>query len=553
MNDDRRTAAIRNAAALAIVGLIAFSEHLAFNRIFQVDELQYVFTARLLATHQAGQYYASANLMLLGPMTWLAGAIDRAALLLRSERLLFFALFWVNLCLIVRCAGYRLRSASGIFALFLVATLAPLWDYGFEIRHDNLLLTMILLAWLFARPLAPDGRRRLVLVGFFAVIAQFCAFKAFVYVIPIIVFAAIAAWLEEKRPIWRIAGALLGGALLGLAAGATAHLLAGTWSFFSADTKNLGGATLKTMRFSPLHALSRLVPQTPVLLAAVLCAAVVALRNARRYGVASRESMLPEAALLAVAIVAIFANPTPFPYNLVLLVPQAAIFCLRLRPLEWSSSRAWRAALAVALALHLITWFVATQRHLFMSNGRQMVLATTAEEMTDPQRHAVFDGAGLVPTRHPPGRTWLIHTFTIEAFRNGTLPPIRSQLAEGKTPVIIPNYRTSWLAPEDGRYIAKHYVELAGDFLVAGTVVPPAGAMQWDCPVEGRYYVDSGSEGMLVDGRKLGPGPLVLEKGMHTLQRITPEKGAVIWLGPKLQVPPALGPGHWSRVFVNFY
>src|SRR5512133_237289 len=92
-------------AFLALIALLAFSEYLALNRIFQVDEFENVFTARLLATREARHFLVGAQVMLLGPMMWLAGHIDRAALLMRSERLLYLALFWVNLALIVRCAG----------------------------------------------------------------------------------------------------------------------------------------------------------------------------------------------------------------------------------------------------------------------------------------------------------------------------------------------------------------------------------------------------------------------------------------------------------------
>jgi hypothetical protein len=533
---------------LALVALCAFSEHLAFNRIFQVDELQNIFTARLLATKQAANYAASANLMLLGPMTWIAGSIDRSALLLRCERLLFFALFWVNLCLIAHCAGLRLRSRRGLLALIVVATLAPLWDYGFEVRHETPLLTAILLAWSLARPLAPNGERRLFLVGLLAVIAQFIAFKAFVYTIPIVLFALIAASLEEKRPLWRALGALLTGAATGFAAGLGAHWLAGTWTFYSSDAKALGSTVFKMVRFSPLPALSRLIFQAPLLLIGVACAVYVALRDSRLKSIVSRDSLLPEVALLAVAIVAIFANPTPFPYNLVLVVPQAAILCLRLDPLAWSSNRLWKPALGLLFIAHLFFWLNATRRHLYMTNARQMELATTAEDLTDPRLHAVLDGTGLVPTRHPPGRYWLIHSFTIHYLREGIWPSVRSQLAEGRTPVLIPSYRLAALPFEDHQYIARHYVAYTGDFLLAGRVLEPFRPTEWECLVPGRYYV-TGS--VVVDGRLVKRGVLTLDRGAHTLN--SADKVYLLWLGPRLDAPPELGPGDASRVFVNFY
>lgn len=544
-------------AVVVLVALVAFSEHLAFNRIFQVDELENVFTARLLATGQLSNYAETASLMHMGPMGWIAGNIDRSALLLRAERLLFFGLFWLNLFLIVRCAGVRLRSNEGLIALLLVVTLAPLWDYGFEIRHETPLLTAILIAWNVARPLDPDRKRRLFIVGLVGGLAQFVAFKAFAYMIPIALFALVAAKLEDKRPLWRVIAALVAGTASGVVVALFLQWSAGTWAIYAKGIKGLTGVVVRTERFSALPTLSRLLVQTPVLLLVGVFASLYALRHARAHSITSRDSLLPELALLAGAIVAILANPTPFPYNVVLLVPQAAILCLRLLPRvpSWSSNRAWKATLAILVLLHAVFWFLATRRHLAMSNARQIDLMTTAEEMTDPRRHRVFDGAGLVPTRYPPGRFWLIHTFTIAAFRNGSLPSIRSQLAEGRTPVVIPNYRVSALPAEDHRFIGEHYVALAGDFLVAGTVLGRTQKTEWDCLVAGRYYLelDPHQGRAVIDGRPVGAGVLVLDRGRHTFEAGAPGGSYLVWLGPKLDAPPALIPGDSRAVLVNWY
>jgi hypothetical protein len=528
-----------------LAALIALSEYLAFNRIFQVDELQYVYTARLLATGEAGRYAASANLMLLGPMTWIAGLIDTSALLLRTERLLFFAVFWVNLCLIVRCAGFRLRSRAGVAALLIVGTIAPLWDYGFEMRHETPLLTVVLLAWLFARPLAPDARRHLVAVGFLAAIGQFLAFKAFVYLVPVALFAVVAAVWEEKRSVVRSIAALLAGGVGGFVTAATMHLLAGTWSFYSSDTKAMTNTVAHAQRFPSRPLFERALTEAPLLAILIVFAIMIALRHASLRTAVSRESMLPELAFFAGAVVAILANPTPFPYNMVLLVPQATIVCLRLWPFAWLSRR--RLALGTLLVLHLLLWANATARHLFMSNARQTRLMSTAEELTDAKQHAVLDGAGLVPTRHPPGRNWLIHTFTIRAFLDGTFPPIRAQLAEGKTPVIIPNYRISWLSIADKKYIRQHYFPLAGDFLVAGASLAP-GRTEWECIVPGRYWV---TKELTIDGEQTRSNVVTLARGVHAIDSSAP--AAVIWLGPRLDAPPMIGPGSSATVFVNWY
>lgn len=533
---------------LPLAALVAFSEFLSFNRIFQVDELQEVFTARLLATGDAARYDASANLMLLGPMTWIAAHIDRAALLLRCERMLFFAIFWINLCLIVRCAGFRLRSRSGLVALLLTATLAPLWDYGFEVRHETPLLTAILLAWSFARPLAIDARRRLAIVGFLAVIAQFIAFKAFAYTLPIVLFAIVAAVWDDKRSIVRSVAELVAGAVAGFAAGAAVHLMAGTWTFFSSDTKAMSHTVTNAARFSSGAMFERAMIEAPILWVLVICAIVAALRRFNFRNMVSRESLLPELAFFAGAIVAALANPTPFPYNIVLFVPQAAILVMRLWPAPWIREQRWRLIAPALILLHVVIWGRVTVRHIWMSNARQTRLMETAEDLTDPKEHAVLDGAGLVPTRHPPNRHWLIHTFTIEAFRSGAFPQIRAQLAEGKTPVVIPNYRLTWLPRADKTFINTHYFGLAGDFLVAGTALHE-GENAWECIVPGRYFV--AAKPITIDGSPVDSANVTLPRGMHTI--VAPRPSALIWLGPDLEVPPLLRPGGAERVFINWY
>jgi hypothetical protein len=56
----------------ALVALFLFSIYLAWNRIIQVDEAQNVMMGRLIALHRTGEFMASAPLMLLGPVTWMA-------------------------------------------------------------------------------------------------------------------------------------------------------------------------------------------------------------------------------------------------------------------------------------------------------------------------------------------------------------------------------------------------------------------------------------------------------------------------------------------------
>lgn len=550
VSPEKRWAPGMASMGVALVALVVFSEYLSIHRIYQVDEVETVFTARILALHRTAEFTASANLFILGPMEWIARASDHAATMFHADRLMFFVVFWINLCLIVRCTGVRLRSQKGLFYLLLAATIAPLWDYGFEIRHDNVLLTCLLLGWSCARPLMDDKRVNLFAVAVLAVVAQFVAFKAFVYTIPIVAFAVFNALWTERRPAVRALASLIVGAAAAFTACGAIHLAAGTWTFYSSDTKSLSHAVETASRFSPDFLLGRFEFHAAPLIVVALSSIVIAVINFRRF--ASRDSLLPESALILAALIALFVNPTPFPYNVILLAPQVAIIALRLGTLSYIALPP-RPFLASLLAMHLLFWAAATWRHIAMSNARQVLLMDTAEAMTDPTQR-VFDGSGLVATRFPPGRDWLIHTLTAANFRLGTPNPIREQLAEGRTPIVIPNYRTAWLTIPDKQYIRKHYFAIANDFYVAGTQLDQPGTQVWDCPIAGRYFVVCGKGGTVtIDGGGRGEGVVSVTKGPHAISFEGTSRAFVIWVGPKLSVPPSLGPGAWQNVFVNWY
>src|SRR5688572_23402130 len=128
----------------ALLGFILYksSMSLAGIRIYHVDECQNVFMARVLATGQAENFYASGSLLLV-PLVWLAGG-NQASDLFASARLISLLVFWLNLVLIALATGEKLLSLRGLIAVVGAVTLVPVWDFGFEVRAENLLLTGLL-------------------------------------------------------------------------------------------------------------------------------------------------------------------------------------------------------------------------------------------------------------------------------------------------------------------------------------------------------------------------------------------------------------------------
>jgi hypothetical protein len=552
--------------SLAVLGLLVLASFwLGVNRIFQVDEVQYAALARLRATGRMDPYVTSVPFLLIGPLTWIAGAARDSAEVLVYLRMPFVALMWVNALLMVKAAGFRLRSIAGLYALLLVSTLAPMWDYGFEIRHDVLLVTASLGLWCLVRTRRQGPGTRLFLAGALGGLMQIIAFKGFMFALPLLGLGLVLARPWGRRQLPGLVALMVAGLAAGLLLGRVAHGLAGTWAMAWAAFKDSGGMAANTVeRFEPWATVARLLSQAPLLACgalAALCAPFLAPALQKPRDLLDAP-WFPEWCFALICLVMFFANPTPFPYNLLHLVPALAILLFRFREPFAAGLTALgptaRGLVVVALVLlHGLPWAQATWRHFDMNNDRQCEVIHCAEALTDPALHRVFDGAGLVSCRNPVGAHWLIHTFTIQHFLDGSWPSVRSMLAQNATPVILPNYRTAWLPKEDQNFIKTHYVALAADFQVLGAVLEP-GTHAWEALAEGRYQVELAASPTPnpvqfgLDGREAQPGIIFIGKGEHHFQIPAGCFLRVAWVGPHLQRLPDLSPAP-HPLFVNWY
>jgi len=338
-------------------------------------------------------------------------------------------------------------------------------------------------------------------------------------------------------------------------------------------------------RFPPWNTLARLLTQTPLLLAVLLAALVSIIADLRRHGRAALnwDGSLPEAVLFLVAFAALLINPTPFPYNLVNLVPFAYILCFRFGVLHWDDiwkTKAIRPLLVALLVFtHFVPFLIATRRHFDFPNYRQEQLMRMAESLTDPAKDPVYDGVGMVPTRHSIHYQWLLHSLNIANFGTGSIPNVRDMLAANPAAVIIPNYRTDWLPEADHEYIRAHYVPLGDDFWVLGTKLPRGGG-SFEIIHPGRYqisqlkqsnilgnYPETLAEQMkaaaskqeevpfagTLDGGAVSNRPVELTVGTHRVASAMDGELAVVWVGPKLDKVPQVGRGDHRRLFVNWY
>jgi hypothetical protein len=489
-------------------------------------------------------------------------------------------IFWLNLVLIALATGERLLSRRGLIALVGAATLAPLWDYGFEIRPDNLLLCGVLLMWCVVR-VRPKGLQPFVIAGALAVGLQFVAFKAVAFTLPIS--AAILAFPPpgQRAPRWKLALAWAVGALGMFALIRMTYGAAGLWDVYMADVRRVLGDVSGGDRSGLGEALRRLLSQTLLLLAFLTAALVAIAVDLRHRGKAALtwDGTLPEALLFLGALAVLLLNPAPKPYNLLHLAPYAFLLSFRyasgLLEAIWGRLALRPVLVALVVFAHFVPFGVATRRHLRWTNYNQEARMRLAEELTDPARDPVYDGIGLVPTRSSIHFCWLLPDVNRPSLAEERGLRVRDMLAARPAAVVIPNYRTDRLPEEDHAFIRERYVSLSDDFQVLGKVLP-AGGGTFEIVHPGRYRISSleGSdlagtypdglaglmapvvEGSLIgtlDGVPLSKRPVELTMGTHRIETKPDCQPAVVWMGPRKERIGRLGGSDHRFLFIRWY
>ncbi len=533
---------------LALVGvLMAATLAMAMTRVYQVDEAQTVYMAAVLAKGWRGTLFTSGQLHLY-PLSLLCRLADNSASMFQIFRVTFWVLFWVNAVLTVKAAGIRLRGIPGLKALALVGTLAPWWAYGLECRHDNLLITGLLILWIVARRLRIRRREAVfATLGFLSLLLHACLFKSVATWAPLALLVILMEpgdWTNRaKMAAWWAGGALV--------------CYAATWAIAAhAGIANIvtdGQTALKVSmsneRFAPWRTLGMLLQTSPLLAAAMGALVIQAGRVLARAG--RREAWeadqgFPEALLFLICVLAFFINPTPFPYNLAALAAGAAVAVLVLarpwlEPGTVAASKGLPLAISLGLLLHVTPWLTRVVELFGQSNERQEEVMAMAEAYTGPE-DTIFDGIGLIPTRKAPSFLWVIHWANHGEFDQR---PLFAPLGERVPPVVLNSYRIGYLPPQDKAYLSANYLAIHKDFWVLGTGPMGIGeAAPWSCQRTGRYAVialKGGPGSLTLDGNPLPAGFHVISRGVHSLRMDPASPCALAWVGPTLGTLPIPG------------
>ena len=566
--------------ALALLaGVGWFSVRLAGVRIYQADEAQNIYAARVLSSGQTRTAYCDPS-PFIALISWFTrSGTDGVDLFVRA-RFLMLELFWLNLALIALATGESLTSSRGLIALLAAVTLAPLWDYGFEVRQENLLLTGMLLTWCALR-VRPGGLQSYAIAGAIAPAMVLITLKACVYFLPISLLCLVCPPPGHQAPRWKLGLAWAASAVTVCGCMLLIYSMTGSRDAVMNHLHHVLSAAWRGERLWPGQTLSRLFGQVPLLLALVAAALWSLAGDVWRRGTAAFtwDSCLPEGMLVVVASAALVVNPAPNLSDSLLLVAFGFILAFRYSARILNQLPAWSvpfsAVAAILIFAHLVPFGSATSRHWSWTNFHQEKLMRLAEQLTDPARDPVYDGVGLVPTRPSIDFQWCLDSLTVARYLQGRDPKPAELLAKRPAAVIIPNYRTDWLPELDHKFIRSRYVPLADDFWVLGNILP-AGGGTFEIFHAGHYRISTlkgsdladtyplGLQGVLspedpgtisgtLDGVPLSNKPVLLSAGVHRIESAADVQPAVVWMGPRLDRIHRIGPGDHRLLFCDWY
>jgi len=546
----RTTAFVVTLLGAALFLVCAFA---SYRRHLHVDELSALYSIQLGAAFGHPEYAAvELSSVLFQP---LARALGSSHALFTGFRVLELSLL-AALCWSVACVQQSLPSALGRAGVFLGAvSFGPLWRHGFEVRHDIFVaFALVLLVWAAERARSGNlGWWAASATSFGMLIAQANSSKAFTIWLPgLALCALLAAWVRPRAP-WPQRLALeclrfVPGLVLGCAFVAAVLAMGGVLGeYWRQLVQFTSFSSSPPYRLSAVPLLVFAIERAPVhagFFALGLLAALA--RIARRKPLDEAWAPLGACALCAFSIA---LNPTPFPYNLTWLTPgwllmaafggaQSLAFLRRAR--RSAALRVLLATSAAALSLWCF-WNCERDPYYRKSWDTQLRIIASAEALTEPDE-PVLDLCGLVLSRPPVAKDWVVHSLYMPAYHAGEREPVRQIIARVWPPVAINVYRWSFLDRADWQAYRQHYVRFSDDVWTLGQSLSP-GNHHVEIQRGGRYRVGSSGDAGTLDERAIRGGDvLFLERGRHALRATT--SFTLAWNGPydPGAPPPAANP-----------
>jgi hypothetical protein len=544
------------AGAAALLLVVAAGLSAALTRHVHVDEFHNVYSMQLCGAFQvcAAADPVELYLVLGGLVT---GLFETSAAMLVVLRVIFFSM-WLGLFVAIATVATPQRRdvVTRGPALLIAVCFWPLWRHGFEVRHDVVLaLGVVALIALAERArYAALPWHALAMGGAVAALMQVNAHKAATLWGPGLVVIGLldARHVARGRGAW-VARVMRGGAVFAVFLLLSLAMLLGLMGLLGALPAYLDGLAHfvdyagAAVPFSGVRVWLEIVRTAPV----VSALAVLGLLRAA-HGLRHRrldDSSVPALFSLLVAL-ALFANPTPYPYNMTWMAPPLVLLAVPGAATAVAAVTRWAPqatarVVVVAAAFGLVAPLIGVRLadHWFRldSTGQRAVMAA-AEALTAPT-DSVLDGVGLVPSRPPPSKDWILHSLFLPDQQGGERETFRAIIERDAPPVLIGgHYRFRWLNDADRRAIDAAYVPLSRQLYVLGGAF--AGPLaEFHVRRAGRYRVratDASVSAVTVDGVR-HPSGSVVELPLGRRRVVVSHGGSeVLWLGPTLTEPPPL-------------
>jgi hypothetical protein len=263
------------------------------------------------------------------------------------------------------------------------------------------------------------------------------------------------------------------------------------------------------------------------------------------------DALVPFAAF-SVSLFSLLPNPTVFPYNLTWLAPgyllMSALGMARFWQFVSLPARPWLAKLCgwSALAVASLS-FVLCQRDPFYRkswDGQLRVVA--AAEALSGSNDPVLDLCGLVISRPPASKDWLVHSLLMSAYHAGRRETVRQIIERAWPPVAVTgHYRWGWLDASDLVVFRHNYQRFSGDIWTLGAVLNDD-TRAFEIHRTGRYLARAVGDAGSIDGKRMQGGEVVwLARGWHSA--VSSKRWTLLWIGPA----PAPGPSLRSEPLFN--
>ena len=529
------------ALALALGGVSALVFVFALSRHIHVDEFHNVFSMQLVGSFGKSDYADPAELyhVLFAPLT---RRFESTRSIFFALRIVWGALFIGLFAGLAWVQPFFPQLWGRALVFVAVASWWPAWRHGFEVRHDLLLALGVV--WLYRVGLEAERHERLsawsaALAGAAAAWMQLDSHKAVTLWGPALLYI-LALRVHVARPdARRSAGWLAVGLCCGVLSGFGLLWWGGALGAYFTQLAHFSHYAAGAERLSPLPLFVFMLETGSIQIAFVLLFLVGALLQKMRQRLAPHA--LTTLAFLSFSLLALAVNPVPFPYNMVWATP--ALLLAATAGAHWLLQQTPRlrlllAGALVALCMAQFEHQIVSDDYMNRSWDAQLKLVEAVESLTGPSE-PVFDGVGMVCTRPPATRDWLLHSVFMPEYETGRREQLRDVIARVAPPVLIGgHYRFDWLLDADRSAIAAHYLGLSRQLWVLGVQTVGVEAAV-SILRAGRYQVLplAPSDGSVqVDGQSVAArGVVSLTAGTHQVVGAA----AIVWLGPALQDVPA--------------